>query len=190
MINLDSLICRDIILKCLHIKKQRHHFANKHLYSQSYGFSSSHVWIWELDHKESCVLKNWHFQIVVLEKTLESRLDCKEIKPVNPKGNQFWIFTGRADAEAEAPILGPPDVKSQLTGKDTDSGLRLKIEGEGGWQRLRWLDGITDSMDMNLNSSGRWWRTGKPAVLQPIGLQSRTQLGNWTTRWLPSWSSG
>ena len=131
MINLDSLICRDIILKCLHIKKQRHHFANKHLYSQNYGFSSSHVWIWELDHKESCVLKNWHFQIVVLEKTLESRLDYK-IKSVNPKGNQFWIFTGRADAEAEAPILGPPDVKSQLTGKDTDSGLRLKIGGEGG----------------------------------------------------------
>ena len=87
------------------IKKQRHHFANKDLYSQGYGFSIGHVWMWELDHKESWAPKNWCFQIVVLEKTLESPLDCKEIKPVHPKGNQFWIFIGRTDAEAEAPIL-------------------------------------------------------------------------------------
>ena len=104
-----------------HIKKQRHYFANKGLYSQSYSFPTSHIWMWELDHKESWAPKNWCFWIV-LEKTLESFLDSKEIKPVNPKGNQPWIFIGRTDAEAEAPILWPPDVKSQLTGKDPDSG--------------------------------------------------------------------
>ena len=87
------------------IKKQRHYFAIKGLSSQSYGFSSSHVWIWELDCKESWAPKNWHFWTVVLEKTLESSLDCKEIQLVSPKGNQSWIFIGRTDTEAEAPIL-------------------------------------------------------------------------------------
>ena len=89
-----------------HIQKQRHYFANKGLSSQRYGFSSSHVWMWELDYKERWALKNWCFWTVVLEKTLESPLDCKEIQPVHPKGNQFWIFTGRTDADAETPILG------------------------------------------------------------------------------------
>ena len=89
-----------------HIKRQRHYFTNKGPSSQSYGFSSSHVWMWQLDYKESCVLKNWCFWTVVLDKTLESPLDCKEIKPVNPKGNQSWIFNGRTDAEAETPVLG------------------------------------------------------------------------------------
>ena len=89
------------------IKKQRHHFADKGPYSQSYGFSSNHVWIWELDHKEDCAPKNWFFWIVVPEKTLQSLLDSKEIKPVNVKGNQPWIFIGKSDAEAEAPILWP-----------------------------------------------------------------------------------
>ena len=103
-----------------HIKKQRHHFANKGLYSQSYDFSSSHVWMWELDHKKGWPLKNWCFQILVLEKTLESPWDCKEIKSVNPKGNQPWIFTGRIGAEV--PVLWPPVAKSQLIGKDHDSG--------------------------------------------------------------------
>jgi len=97
-------------------------FANKGLYSQSYGFSSIHVWMWELDHKEGWVLKNWCFWTVVLEKTFESPLDCKEVKPINPKGNQSWIFIERTDAEAEAPILWLPDMKSQLTGKDPDAG--------------------------------------------------------------------
>ena len=105
-----------------YIKKQRYHFANKCLYSQSYGLSSSHIQMWELDHKEGRAPKNWCFQIVVLEKTLESPLDCKEIKPVNPKGNQPWIFIGRTGAEAEAPIRWPPYVKSWLIGKDTDAG--------------------------------------------------------------------
>ena len=87
------------------MKKQRHYFASKGPSSQSYGFSSSHVWVWELDYKESWGLKNWYFWTVMLEKTLESPLECKEIKLVNPKGNQFWIFIGRTDAEAETPIL-------------------------------------------------------------------------------------
>jgi len=105
-----------------HIIKLRHYFANKGLSSQSYSFSSSHVWMWELDYKESWTLKNWCFWTVVLEKTLESPLACKEIQPVQPKGNQSWIFIGRTDAEAEAPILWPPDVKNWLIGKDPDAG--------------------------------------------------------------------
>ena len=104
-----------------YIKKQRHYFTNKDPYSQSYGFSSSHVWMWELAHKEGWELKNWCFQTVVLEKTLESPLDCKEIKPVNPKRNQPWIFIGRNDAKAEAAVLWFPDVKSWLIGKDPDA---------------------------------------------------------------------
>ena len=101
-----------------HVKKQRHHFADKGLCSQSYSFSSSHVQMWELDHKEGWMLKNWYFWIVVLEKTLESLLDSKEIKPVKSKGNQPWIFTGSSNAEAEAPILWLPNAKSQFIRKD------------------------------------------------------------------------
>jgi len=104
-----------------HIKKQTHYFSNKGPSSQSYGCSSSHVWMWELDHKESWAPKNWCFWTAVLEKTLESPLDCKEIKPVNLKGNQSWIFIRRTDAEAEAPILCPPDAKNWLIGKDPDA---------------------------------------------------------------------
>ena len=111
-----------------HIKKQKHYFADKSPSSQSYGFSSSHVWMWELDHKEGWALKNWCFWTVVLEKTLESLSDYKDIKPVNPKGNQSWIFIGRTDAEAEAPILWPPDAKNWLTGKDPDAGKDWRQE--------------------------------------------------------------
>ena len=108
MTNLDSILkSRDITLS-----------TKVHLYSQSYGFSISHVWMWELDHKEGWALKNWCFWTVVLVKTLESPLDCKEIESVSPKGNQSWIFIGRTDAEAETPILWPLDSKSQLIGKD------------------------------------------------------------------------
>ena len=114
-----------------HIKKQRHYFANKLPFSQSYGFSSGHVWMWELDYKESWVPKNLCFWIVVLEKTLESPLDFKEIKPVNPKGNQSWIFIGRTDAEAETLILWPPDVKSWLIWKDPDAGKDWGQEEKG-----------------------------------------------------------
>ena len=111
---------------CDHIKSSfllclRHHFADKVQFSQSYGFSSSHVYVWELDYKESWVLKNWCFWTVVLEKTLESPMDSEEIKPVNLKRNQSWIFIGRTDAEAEAPLLWPPDLKSQFIGKDSDA---------------------------------------------------------------------
>ena len=103
------------------IKKQRHHFANKSLYSQSYGLSISHVQLWELSHKEVRVLNNCYCWSVVLEKTLESPLDSKKIKPINSKGNQPWIFIGRTDAKAEAPILWPSDDESQFIGKDPDA---------------------------------------------------------------------
>ena len=131
------------------ITKYTKYFANKCTYSQSCGFSSSHVWMWELDYKESWEPKNWCFWTVVLEKTLESPLDCKEIKPVNPEGNQPWIFIGRTDAEAEAPTLWPPDAKSRLIRKDPDAGKDWRQRR--GRQRMRWLDGISDLMDMNLN---------------------------------------
>ena len=111
-----------------HIKKQRYYFTNKSPYNQSYDFSSSHVWIWELDHKEGWMLKNWCFWIMVLEKTLKIPLNCKEIKPVNSKGKQSWIFIGRNDAEAEASILWPPDARSQLIGKDPDAGKDWRQE--------------------------------------------------------------
>ena len=125
MTNVDSVL-----------KKQRHHFSNKGTYSQSYAFSNSHVQMWQLDHKEGWTPKNWCFQIVVLEKTLESPLDCKEIKPVNSKGNQHWLFFKRTEAVAEVPILWPPNMKSRFIGKDPDAGKnwRQKIEGGSrGW---------------------------------------------------------
>ena len=114
-----------------HIKNQRHHFANKGPSSQSYGSSSSHKGMWELDHKENWSLKNGYFWIGILEKTLESSLGYKEIKPVNPKGNQSWIFIGRTDAEVEAPIPWPPDAKSQLVKKDPDAGKDWRQEEKG-----------------------------------------------------------
>ena len=129
-----------------HIKKQRHYFAHKGLSSQNYGFSSSHVWMWELDYKESWMLKNWCFLTVVLEKTLQSPLDWKGIKPVNPRGNQSWIFIGRTDAEAKAPILWPSDAKNWLIGKDPDAWKDWRLEKKGmtedkkvGWHQ--WLNG-------------------------------------------------
>ena len=114
-----------------HIRKQRHYFADKGPSSQSYGFSSSHVWVWELDHKEGWEVKNWCFQTVVLEKTLESPLDCKEIQLVDPKGNQSWIFIGSTDAEAEAPILWSPNAKSWLIRKDPNTGKGWRQEKRG-----------------------------------------------------------
>ena len=118
MTNLDSILkSRDI--------------ADKDPSSQSYGFSSSHVWMWELDYKESWALQNWWFWTVVLEKTLENPLDCKEVQPVNPKENQFWTFIGRTDVEAETPILWPPHAKSWLIGEDPDSGRNWGQEEKG-----------------------------------------------------------
>ena len=112
------------------VKKQRHYFAKKGPSSQGYGFSSGHVWMSELDCEESWAPKNWCFWTVVLEKTLESPLDCKEIQPVHPK-DQPWVFTGRIDAEAETPILWPPDMKSRLIGKDPDAGRDWGQEEKG-----------------------------------------------------------
>ena len=158
-----------------HIKKQRHHCANKGPCSQSYGFSSSHVWMRELDHKEGWALKNWCFWTVVLEKTLESPLDSKKIKPVNPKGNQPLIFTGRTDAEVEAPIIWPPDAKTQLIGKDPslwkrpwcweDWGQEEKEETED--EMAGWPHPLTQWTRARANSE----RTGKPGVLQSMGSQ-------------------
>ena len=120
-------------------------FTNKGLSSQSYGFSSSHVWMWELDYKESGTLKNWCFWTVVLEKTLESPLDCMEIKPIHPQGNQYWIFIGKTDAKPETPILCPPDAKNWLIGRDLMLG-KIKGGRRRGQQRMIWLE-----MDMSLS---------------------------------------
>ena len=135
-----------------HIKKQKHYFADKGLSSQSYGFSSSHVWMRKLDYKESWSLKNWCFWTVVLEETLESPLDSKEIQPVHPKGDHSWIFIGRTDAEAETPILWPLMWRSDTLEKTLMLG-KVESRNRRGWQRMRWLDDITDSVDMSLISS-------------------------------------
>ena len=116
-----------------YITKQRHYLPTKDLSYQSYGFSSSHVWMWELEYKESWVVKNWCFWTVVLEKTLESPLDSKEIQPVNPKRNHSWLFIGSIDAEAETPILWPPDEKNWVMGKNPDA-----------WKDWRWEKGTTE----------------------------------------------
>jgi len=128
------------------LSKTRHYFANKGLSSQGYGFSCGHVWMWELDCEEGWAPKNWCFWTVVLEKTLESPLDCKEIQPVQSEGDQPWAFFGRNDAKAETPVLWPPHVKSWLIGKDSDAGRDWRHEEKGttedemaGWHH--WLDG-------------------------------------------------
>ena len=129
-----------------HIKKERYYFVNKGPSSQRYGFPSCHVRMWDLDYKENWVQKNWCFWTMVLEKTLESPLDCKEIQPVHPKGDQSWVFIGRTDAEAETPVFGHLMRRSDSFENTLILG---KIEGgRRGWQRIRWLDGITDSMDI------------------------------------------
>ena len=129
-----------------HIKKQRHYFADIGPSSQSYGFSISHVWMWDLDYKESWVYKNWFFWTAVLEKTLESPLNFEEIQPVHPKGNQLWIFIGRTDVEGETPVLWSLDAKNRLIGKDPDTWKDWRWEEKGpteneivGWHY--WLDG-------------------------------------------------
>ena len=128
-----------------HIKKQRYHFVNKGPSSQGYGFPSSHIWMWEFDYKESWALKNWCFWTVVLEKTLESPLDSKEIQPVHPKGDQSWVFIVRTDVEVETPILWPPDAKNWPIGKDPDAEKDWRQEEKGttedemaGWHH--WLN--------------------------------------------------
>ena len=166
MTNLDSILkTRDI--------------ADKGLSSQSYGFSSGHVWMWELDHKESWVPKNWCVWTVVLEKTLDSSLDCKEIKPVSLKGNQPWISIEMTNTEAEALILWPPDGKSWLIGQDPWCWEGLGAGGEGydrGWDG--WMASPTQWTWVWVNS-GSWWWTGRPGVLHFMGSQ---RVGhNWVT---------
>ena len=148
--------------------------------------------MWELGHKESWALKNRCFRTVVLEKTLESPLECTEIISVNPKGNQSWIFIGRADAEAEAPILWLPNVKSQLTGKDPDAGKYWGQEKR--WQRMIWLDSFTNSIDMNLNKHQKIVKDRKACCATVHGVaKSRTRLSDWTAThadklYIPYWS--
>ena len=166
--NLDSILkSRDIILPTkVHIVKAM--------------FSSSHVWLWQLDYKESWALKNWCFWTVVLEKALESPLDCKEIQPTNPKGNQSWIFIGRTDAKAEVPILWPPDVKNWLIWKDPDAGKDRRQEekvDERGWDG--WMASLT-RWTFVWASSGSWWWTGQPGVLQ--SMRSQRVRDDWATK--------
>ena len=160
-------------------------FANKGPSSQGYGFSSSHVWIWELNRNESWVPKNWCFWTVVLEKTLESPLDCKEIQPVYRKRNQFWVFIGRTDVEAETPKLWPPDVKSWLIWKDLDTGKDWGQEEKGMTEdeMLQWHHWH--------NGHGFGW-TGRPGMLKFIGSQRVRH--DWATElnssvWHPWWPS-
>ena len=153
-----------------HIKKQRHYFANKGLSSQGYGFSSGRVWMWELACEESWALKNWCFWTVVLEKTLESHLGCKEIQPVHSKGDQSWVFLGKNDAKAETPVFWPPHVKSWLIGKDSDAGRDWGQEEKGttedemaGWHHpldgheFGWTPGVGDGQG-GLECCNSWGR--------------------------------
>ena len=166
--------------KC--IKKQRHYFANKDPYSHGCDFPSSHVGMWELDHKEGWALKNWCFQTSVLEKILESPLDSKEIKPVNPKGSQPWIFIGRMDAEAEAPLLWPPYVKRQLIGKDPDAGKDWRQEKgtkEGdmvGWHHQLNVHELEQTPGDGKGQEA--WHTAVHGV-----TKSQTRLSNCTTKY-------
>ena len=154
-----------------HVKKQRHYFANKGPSSISYDFSSSHVWMLELESKESWVLKNWCFWTMVLQKTLENPLDWEDIKPVHPKGNQYWIFIGRTDTEAETLILWPLDAKKLTHWKRPRCWERVNVGGEGDG---RWWDGWMASLTrwtwVWVNSVSWWW-TGRPRVLQSMGSQ-------------------
>ena len=162
-----------------HITKQRHYFANKYLHSQSYVFSSSHVWIWELEHKEDWAAKNWHFQTVVLEKILESLSNNKEIKPVNPKRNQPWAIIWGTDVEVEASILGHLIQRANSVGKILM--LRM-IKGKRRKKRqmMRWLDNIINSMDMNLS---KLWKTVEDRGAMGVSVHGVSKNQTWHNDW-------
>ena len=168
MTNLDSIL-----------KRRNSTLPTKVRLVKAMVFSISHVWIWELDYNESWVLKNWCFWTVVLEKTLESPLDCKEIEPVHPKGNQSWIFIGRIDAEAETPIIWPPDMKNWLIWKDPDAGKDWRQKEK--WSK-EWHDWMVSPIWWTWvwTSFRNWWWTGKPGVMQSMGSQSWICLSVWT----------
>ena len=163
-----------------HVKKQRHYFADKGPSSQSYGFSSSHVWMWELDYKEGWAPKNWCFWSMVLKKTFESPLYCKEIKPVNLKGDQPWIFTARTDAGAEAPVFWSSDADRWLTGKDPEAGKDWKQEEKGMteddmvvWHH--WLNGHEFQQALGIGDG-----QGSQTCCSPRITKSQTPLSNRT----------
>ena len=182
-----------------HMKRQGHHFTDKVLYGESYGFSSSHVWMWELDHKEGSVSKNGCFWTVVLGKILESSMGSKEMKWINPKGNQPWIYSGRTDAKDEAPIFGYLMGRADSLEKTLMLG---KIEGRRRreQQRIRWLDGITDSIDMSVSKlqeivkDREAWRAAAHGVEKSWTWQGLNKnkrcIFLWTCFVFSSWSSG
>ena len=175
MTNLDSIL------------KSRDYFANNGPSSQGSGFSSSHVWMWELDYKEIWALKNWCFWTVVLEKILESPLDCKEIHSVNPQGNQSWIFMGRNDVEAETPILWPPDRRTDSLEKTLMLGKMSGGEGDDrGWNG--WMASLTRWTWVWVSSESWWW-TGRPGMLQSMVHKESDAIEqlNWTDSQLILW---
>ena len=166
MTNLDSVF-----------KKQRHHLSNKGLSSQN-CFSSSHAWMWELAHKEDWALKKWCFQTVVLEKTLEGPLDIKEIKPINPKGNQPWIYIERTDAKAQDPILWPLNAKSWLIGKDPDAWKNWGQEEKRGDRSLGgWMASLIEWTWVWANSGRQWWGRIESDMTYQLNNSNKTQRG-------------
>ena len=173
------LLGRKAVTNLDSILKSRDYFVNKGRSSQGYGFSSGHIWMWELDYKESWVQKNWCFWTVVLEKTLESPLDCKEIQPVHSEGNQSWIFTGRTDAEAETPNTLATWCEELTHLKRSCCWERLKAGGEGDDRRWDgWMASPTQWTWVWVNSWSWWW-IGRPGMLQPMGSQRVRQ--DWVT---------
>ena len=176
-----------------HVKKLRHYFANKGPYSQGYGFFSGHVWMWELDYKESWALKNWCFWTVVLKKTLESPLDCKEIQPVHPKGDQSWVFIGGTDVAAETPILWPPDAKSWLIWKHPNAAKGWRQDEKEttevemvGWYHRHNGHGFGCSHHWQLVMNREDWRAAVHGF-----AKIQTWLSDWTELkvqlfWIPS----